>query len=280
MWSANEFRRALEDMGITHAATIAFSMRSGSTYLCDMLTNNSIGRPTEFFQYPYERNSHFGPGAYSSIIEQVLSIIARHSAGGIFVSKMTHDHRAHLDQALGGAIHDYDGLDSILPNHRWVLLKRHSLVEQAISQYIAEQSNVWHLARSDDAPMTTQTVRYDYVAILANLMILAANNVNWECYFGSRRTCYLTLQYEDFRHDPAATLNTVIRYIVPDRAPATNTALSRFERISGSSRGLYQELYQRFMDDFLRIGQKDDLERIGPAYSRWVEFFFQKQWKA
>jgi len=50
------------------------------------------------------------------------------------------------------------------------------------------------------------------------------------------------------------------------------------QKISGNHNELYSSLKKRFSDDFLNIGQSDDLERLGSALPVWGRFFSERQW--
>src|SRR5271163_3248077 len=112
----SEFQAALFDAGVARTYSIAFSMRSGSTWLCEMLAQLGLGRPTEYFQYPYEKNVHFQAIEEIDEIGQLVSVLGRNSVGGIFASKMTHDHRARLEETLRRNIRDFNGIESAFPN--------------------------------------------------------------------------------------------------------------------------------------------------------------------
>ena len=85
---------------ITRSYTIAFTMRSGSNAICDLLKRNGLGNPGEWFQNRFSSRN----GTYS---ESFIDVVDRSEAGGIFGSKMSHDHRAAVDEHLRMSVPGY-----------------------------------------------------------------------------------------------------------------------------------------------------------------------------
>jgi trehalose 2-sulfotransferase len=274
----SEFQAALSDAGVARTYSIAFSMRSGSNWLCEMLAQLGLGRPTEYFQYPYEKNIR----ATEEIDEigQIVSILGRNSVAGIFASKMTHDHRARLEETLRRNIRDYNGIDSAFPNHKWIYLRRRQLVAQAISLYLAQMSGNWSATGTSTSPSEYTEISYDFLAILANVMILAAQHVNWECNFSARRREVLEIFYEDLAATPHIVLDAIFNHLHPEGSGVDHRAIAATHKpISGLVPLVYGEMANRFTEDFLRIGQSDDMEHFGPSYARWLQFFVEKGWQ-
>jgi trehalose 2-sulfotransferase len=276
----SEFQAALFDAGVARTYSIAFSMRSGSTWLCEMLAQLGLGRPTEYFQYPYEKNVHFQAIEEIDEIGQIVSLLGRNSVGGIFASKMTHDHRARLEETLRRNIRDYNGIESTFPNHKWIYLRRRQLVAQAISLYLAETSGNWGATGTSTSPGGYSEISYDFPAILANVMILAAHHVNWECNFSVRRREILEIYYEDLAATPHSVLDTIFNHLHLEGSGVDHgTIATTHKSISGLVPSVYGEMANRFTEDFLRIGQTDDMEHFGPSYARWLRFFVEKGWQ-
>ena len=62
-----------------------------------------------------KKNVHFQATKEIDEIGQIVSLLGRNSVGGIFASKMTHDHRARLEETLRRNIRDYNGIESAFP---------------------------------------------------------------------------------------------------------------------------------------------------------------------
>jgi hypothetical protein len=53
----------------------------------------------------------------------------------------------------------------------------------------------------------------------------------------------------------------------------------RLRQISKVSGDIYRSLHDRFIDDFMKIGQTDDRDRLGAPLDKWNSFFFQSRWR-
>ena len=140
--------------------TIAFSARSGSNELCNLLAVNGIGRPLEHFQELAVRQET----ADADASREIFSIIRTHTVDGIFGSKMAHNHRARVDGVLRRTIDGYRTLDVLLPKHRWVWLIRRDKIAQAVSLCRAETSGLWATAGPSTSP---DPDRFDYYHVLS-----------------------------------------------------------------------------------------------------------------
>jgi len=279
--TAKEFRNKLEQEGVHHSFSIAFSMRCGSTVLSELLSRSGVGSPTEYFQYPYERNIFLSDATATGFTTGFDSLIKKNSPGGIFGSKMTHDHRAHLDDFLRKSFPDFVTLDDVLPNHKWIFVDRKDVIAQAISLYVAERVGVWHVVAGEDRAAPYDEVEYDFFDVLSKLMILLANNANWQLYFLTLGIVPLHLHYEDLCDDTDTVFKNIFDYlgVSHTRVPALKTeSEGSLQKISGNHNELYSSLKKRFSDDFLNIGQSDDLERLGSALPVWGRFFSERQW--
>jgi LPS sulfotransferase NodH len=278
-YTAEQIKSTLLERGVERTYTVAFSVRSGSTMLSNILRNAGFGRPTEFFQYPFQSNNVFSRYLSEDPLSQILSVIVDNTLHGIFGSKVTHDQRARVEQVLRTYIDDFSGLASVLPNHTWVYLTRKEIIDQAVSLFIAEASGNWHIGVHDSIPSESNAPTYDFLAILSKVMMLAANRVNWDCYFSAGNRIPVSIDYRDLVRDPAGALAPVINRISGDRMRFDESMVNpELQRISDLMPETYSQLHDRFIFDFLRIGQDDDSGRIGPPYHRWMSFFNRKQW--
>jgi trehalose 2-sulfotransferase len=278
--NATDLRSSFQNDGILKSFTIAFSPRCGSTLLSNILAVGGAGKPTEYFQYPYDANEYFKLGKEAPVLSSFQSIVREHCANKIFGSKMAHDHRARLDELLTQQIANYEGVDSILPDHKWIFVKRKDLIRQAISLCIAQATGVWHMKQ--DQPNTAEPgVEYDFFAILSGLTMLLANNFNWGLYFERRDLSPLTIFYEDFLADKTSALKSIATHLGLESNILTNVPPNSeggLAKISDRQKDLYERMRQRFTDDFIKIGQTDDRDRLGPDVDRWNAFFMQRLW--
>jgi LPS sulfotransferase NodH len=278
MIASNLLRRDIESSGVHSTYTIAFSVRCGSTVLSNTLANYGLGAPAEYFQYPYGASDYFG--AEQSVPNEFFRLVTERVSGGVFGSKMTHDHRAHLDGHLAGTLAGYSSLADVLPNHQWIWLWRRDTVAQAVSWYVAEATNRWHLSTHEDC-LPLGRIDYDFFSILAKVMIIGANQANWQAYFDVLGIKPLMLVYEDLVANPSACIAEIFRLLGKEREfPTVRLDVDGgLLPLSERSDMAYRDLKTRFTDDFMKIGQAGDELRLGPSLEKWNSFFFKKGWR-
>ena len=277
--TAADLRSSFRRDGIAKTFTIAFGPRSGSTILAHILWSAGAGKPTEYFQYPFGENKHFREHAPEKWFDVFQSLVRGQSANEIFASKMSHLHRAHLDGWLRDRIAGYDGLRGIFPSHRWIFVRRRDVIRQAISWAIAEESGLWHL-KKDQQGRADLAVPYDFFLLFEKLRAALSANFGWELYFSSTQTAPLTVYYEDFLADKAASLQVIAAQIGFDAdrlIRAMESAAGEMLKISDRYEEAYERMRERFVADLLRLGE-DDL--FGPAEDRWKAFFTGRLWRA
>ena len=253
---------------IKRSYTVAFTVRSGSNAVCDLLARNNLGSPSEWFQL---RTAPDG----QSRIDDFTHIINAHQVGGIFGSKMMHDHRARLDELLRGAIPKYRRLDDLLPSHRWVWLVRKDKILQAVSLCRAQDSGSWSALKSTDS--RTDGFHYDFFHILSNLMIILAGEYAWKVYFEEHGIDPFQIVYEDFFENVDSSLAELIHYLggLPSGHEAMTT--SQTFRVQRDTKNY--EARAQFISDLSRVGEESFARQMGEANKKWEAFFFEQQWR-
>jgi len=254
---------------LSRSYTIAFTMRSGSNEICNLLGINELGIPGEFFQNPLSSN----PAEFVASFQQ---IVKQNQVGGVFGSKMSHDHRAALDEQLRVVVPNYQGFDSLLPSHRWIWLKRDDKVLQAISWCRAEASNQWAVMRKEK--VETKTFSYDFLHILSRLMMIYTGEFAWESYFQKHRIVPFVIVYETFFQDLDRQLPALIQYLggLPPGRPFMDRELTyKIQRNKES-----HALRERFISDLGRIGEQSIAQSLGEPLVRWNRFMFEYGWRS
>ena len=253
---------------ITRSYTIAFTVRSGSNAICDLLAGNSLGAPSEWFQQPPV------PQGGESWVDAIVSVVNAHQVEGIFGSKMMHDHRARLDERLRTALPGYRQLDDFLPLHRWVWLVRKDKVLQAISLCRAQLSGRW--AMTDSADRTSDIFEYDFFHILSSLMIILAGEYAWELFFQQHDIEPFTLVYEDFFQHLDRQVPRLVDYLggLPSGRDGVNMDQVFIVQRDATS----YAIRERFIRDLSRVGEESFAQEMGEPNKRWERFFFERQW--
>lgn len=255
--------------GITRSFTIGFTMRSGSNAICELLGRNRLGAPNEWFQNALE------VGGGETWLQAFSRVVDRFQIGGVFGSKMSHDHRARLDENLRAAIPGYRRLDDVLPAHRWVWLVRKDKVLQAISLCRAESSG--QFAITESGPRASGDYHYDFCHVLSRLLMLQGGEIAWELYFQEHGIEPFVIVYEEFFQDPERELPKLIDYLgglPPDRATLDMTQTYKIQRDE-----VNLELRKRFVSDFSRVGEDSFAQEMGEPYQKWTRFFVEQRWR-
>ncbi len=186
------------DAGLLPYAVVC-TPRSGSTYLCELLTSVQLGRPREHLRPSVGHVLRHREGRDVSIGEFLTGILKRDVVGSVFGTKV-------ISHFL------FDVIDEPRLDERWVvddLVRRFKLVYlyrkdkllQALSNLRAVQGNIWHStdvgvadrARSFELP-------YDFAAIEKEYDDLTAQELRLAGLVG-RHPEVLAMSYEDMVQD-------------------------------------------------------------------------------
>lgn len=252
---------------ISRSYTIAFTMRSGSNEICNLLAKNGLGNPGEFFQKSL-------PGSPGLILDSFSRIVNRYQSGGVFGSKMSHEHRAALDEQLGRAIPQFVRIDDLLPNHRWVWLVRQDKILQAISWCRAESSNSWAESLSDKTKR--KEYQYDFIHIISRVMMIYTAELAWEIYFRQMQIQPLKIVYEEFFRDPDRQLKNFIAYL--GGLPSGRKSIEKDATLAIQRNEQSYALRDRFVADLIRVGSNGLTTELGKPLHRWIRFFFERGW--
>jgi LPS sulfotransferase NodH len=121
---------------------IATTVRSGSTWLCDLLENNGLGHPTEHFN-PSLEASAFGKAIAKGIptekyLEHVIGQKANH---GLFFTKLLSEWLPLMRAQMSTyAVDEAHLLRTLFPSAKYIFLTREDIIAAAISSCLAEQT--------------------------------------------------------------------------------------------------------------------------------------------
>lgn len=230
---------------IERSFTIATTPRTGSNHLCDLLTQAGLGQPTEHFQYSQ-------PIFDTEDLEGILSTVLRdNTVNGTFGSKMSHDHRAWVENAFTKLLGRGVLLEDVLPCHYWIRFIRNDRVGQAVSFFKAMQTQQWLLLEGAEDTEPKPKVPYDFEGILSSYKDIAAAELAWDVYLSSSPLRHepLEVTYEDLELDPGAVLRSIANFVsVSDwKEPGALYPRFRLQRDDNS-----RELANRFVYDLKR----------------------------
>lgn len=199
--------------GVT-AYAVVFSVRSGSTLLCEDLTTACMGWPQEFFQHGHGYPHSEFLGYTASDLCDYLWKITDGCLNKLFGFKLNW-YQAYTLQTVVRQVYGTETdllLSAIFPDLKVVYAVRRDKVLQAISAWRAERTNVWH-RRVDDsvtpgkAPNPLPPYEFDY--ILLKLKQILAEGWIWEQQFVGLGIEPITIVYEDYIQDRAAGVRRI-----------------------------------------------------------------------
>jgi len=205
-----------EDPGATRQViVIASTPRSGSNLLGYMLRENGgFGYPLEYLSYvdlPYW-SRRFGTARMDRLMGHFMK--RRTSKNGNFVIKAHwHQFSKHTD--------NLETLTNGLGVKRFLWIYRSSLIEQAISWAIADQTNVWI-----SGTQPRREARYDYDEIVRFARYVENENANWQSYLSQNYPDNsLVVDYDSVINPPNPTTAALKEFLDldSDLAPSRRT---------------------------------------------------------
>jgi len=220
---------------------ICTSGRSGSNLLCQYLASTGLlGRPREYFNAPGRRmfDDPDYPDGREKQIEQVLTTGA--TANGIYGIKMFPEYIDAVAEALPWT--------QRLPNLRFVLLRRHDLLGQAISFVRGLQTSQWRsTVPAQDTPS------YDGDLIYERLRGIVRDYARWELFFARNGIAPARVAYETLVDDPQGCVDQVAgMFGLAGRTPIDRTQIT----LQVQRDALTEEWRARF------LAERRDLDRM------------------
>lgn len=185
--------------------------RTGTTLLAGLLEGTGlVGRAGEFFA-PKEEPG-WAAADYRRFVEDVM---ARTSRNGMFGCKLLHSQHLHLLARLrtlpeSSALDDRSLLEAVFPAPRFLWIRRHDTVAQAVSWWKARQTGVWY---DTDPRRNGQPPEYDFAHIRRLTGEIEAANERWVGWFEAHGIEPLPLVYEELIADIEGTTREVLDYV-------------------------------------------------------------------
>ncbi len=226
--------------------------RSGSTLLSAALASTGLaGSPDEFFCHLRgygESYQGWDFSDYEAYIRRVVEATA--TPNGVFGAKM-----------MGGFVGDFvsrvrsipaladpslplrGALDRLFPNLHHIWLTRRNKVRQAVSWWMATQTEQWtseQIARAQHEP------RYDFAAIDHLVQEIVIREAALQSYFDEMEVEPYVVVYEDYAAYPDATARAVLAYL---GVPAPTTSLTGEVRLKKQANEINEAWVQRYRDE-------------------------------
>ena len=227
---------------------ICFTVRSGSTVLCELLARTNIaGKPQEHFNHninPINPKGDTIPD-YRQFISQTLANST--TPNGVFGTKIGggvwHDfvRRLNTIEEVSGQPFDQT-LAQFFPDLHFIWLTRRNKVRQAVSHWMAIQSGRWHSPDSiqNDSP------QYQFNAIDHLVQELVIREAVWGDYFSQNNITPHIVVYEDFIRDMEYTVRGILNFLNIDIPAGFKVQPPHFQRTANT---LSEAWVQRYREE-------------------------------
>jgi LPS sulfotransferase NodH len=193
----------------THIHTsylVCATPRSGSSLLCEVLTNSGLaGRPEEYFWKSFEAewSERWDASDYGEYLECALH--EGTTANGVFGAKIMWAHLEYFTHQLrclrGNDVSTVpDLLSSLFPGLHYIYISRQDTVRQAVSLWRALQT--WEWNKTDQSDSDRPEAVFDFAAIDHLVQEIDAHNAGWKQFFQEHGIEPYTLVYEELTLDP------------------------------------------------------------------------------
>jgi LPS sulfotransferase NodH len=219
-------------------ALLIFTPRSGSSWLCDLLTSTgAFGNPQEWLNQDLLKFS--APRYLSRSEEDHLNAVETFTAtpNGRYCIAATWGQILHCATDILARYHAADT----------IILRRRNILRQAISLYVATTTGHFHDFQSDDGLKEEPSLAWSD-GTPGEIARWWGHILNYECLcevqFAIRKLTPLRLYYEDLVEAPHRDLKRILDYC----NVSANLEAVRSTRASGGS-AVKRMLEQRFMDE-------------------------------
>lgn len=186
---------------------IATTSRSGSTHLCRMLTSTRrLGEPAEYYNVrvkPERMKLWKAKSDLEYFQQMLLRTSTDNGVCGIKVATLAFEN---MRRELGPIF------ELLRPKFIW--LRRHDVLRQAISLYRASETDIWHWHEGQAKPQAA--VPFDAEKINACRKQIEQANEAWAIWFAENRISPLQFWYEDVISSPRGTVEETCRHVGVD----------------------------------------------------------------
>ena len=185
---------------------ICFSARSGSTLLCEDMTQQGLGTPTEHFQFPAR------PVLDQPLADYLVNLVTD-SPGEYFGLKVAWQQAYEVTTRLraeGDLAVSFD-LRSVFPDLKYIHITRADKIGQAVSCWRAVSSDTWHWPAG--TTVNPGRPEYDFEAIKAHFLQFIAEDWLWSAHFERHAIEPLLVQYEQYTTDRAGHLRRIADHL-------------------------------------------------------------------
>ncbi len=246
----------------TQAYIICSLSRSGTTLLCDMLSETgAAGKPDSFFRLQ-SMQSYWAPAlgvnaaawpAPTAFDKNYLDAVIREGIGSTetFGMRLMWDQVANLCVQLAtfhpNLPNNKARIEATFGKTTFIHLSRKDKLAQAISRIRAEQTGLWHVnADGSDRERVKSNAPaiYDDTYIATQIAEYEAGDAAWRQWFEAEKIDPVLLSYEQLAESPNASLQLILNRLGIDPAVA-NHVEPKTKKLSDELTMLWREKFQR-----------------------------------
>jgi len=222
---------------------IAITPRSGSTMLCDLLNNtNLLGNPKEYLNPSYIKDRISKYSDTNSLFEMFSKTIDYSmNDNKIFGIKASY---YQVEPFIEANI-----FNQLLPNIKIINLFRRNILKQAISLYIAAETQFFHSINDNtNRDKLLNDLKFDKNKIFNRIKEIYKEEKGWINYLDNNAYSYIKLFYEDNIKDINRIIKMILLYNGIDEEVALKTVIkeSKFKKISNT---INDNFYKQYLDD-------------------------------
>ncbi len=189
---------------------ICTTPRSGSNHLCSLLeSSGKMGHPSEFFNLQgtvhqlSEKHQLIEKGSTLKLNNYLSHIIDTHSTpNNTFGIKIFFNQ---LEKFIS-----FPEIKELFQQSKFIFLTRKNIIAQAISMFIAEETNSWKSINEEKS--LRETVKYNQGRISEILNNLIMQNIKWLNFFKINNLDYLEVTYESVLEDSNKVCQSISKY--------------------------------------------------------------------
>ncbi len=238
---------------------ICTTPRSGSNLLSDLLTSSKMmGQPREYLNPSgpiasiAKKNNLIDSNSIVSLEQYIDMIINKFSSSNnvcgikIFFNQ--------LDKFI-----DFPSIKKILQQCKFVFLTRRDIISQAVSLYIALETDIWKSGKEEKNPK--RLVEYNEAKINKLLGQLIKQNINWYKFFFINQIDFLEITYEEILKNPNQYCQDICSYCGVDVGNYEfSLATSRYKK---QSKSINQQFADTFCENYkLNIAKQVDSPKL------------------
>jgi LPS sulfotransferase NodH len=252
--------------------------RSGSNLLCDgLIRTGLVGTPLEYFNTRYRRALERRWGCDGSPASYLRSLYGRRTtAAGYLGVKIQWDQLVPLraevletDDREPEFAMSLDFLERLLPGAKFLRIIREDVNRQAVSLWLALQTNVWTEPEvsGDGSPPAATRAFYSFEGIERCRRVLENSELHWDRCLRANGIEPHVVVYERLVEDREATIREAVRWLRPD----ADTIDVHPPGIRRRSAELTEQMVERFALDREKRPLPNPLELVGEGGARPTE---------